>query len=434
MSSITPPRKNSLEGTEQWTENCNTRAELASQYVAFEKQLDFHDTVKIYWRSIFWVLYGLIVVFGYGIDGVIAANLISIPRFRQDYGERFGSNENVAYIIPAVWISLFNGTSQISAVIGAYLAGFLAERIGRKNTNLIACILSMGGVAGQYASNGSLVIMIVGKIINGFPIGMWLVLGPLYASEVAPLKLRGWLIAMTNIIQLSGVLLLTGVVYKLGPMEETISYKAPIACQWVVPVIVLLTIPFWPESPVWLVRRARHEDAARSIRRLYGNKGRIDNDGLLAQLQEACIQEQEIRRGGKSSYMECFSKLDRRRTLLCMFIYVCQYLSGLVFVLGYQSYYYQLVGFSAHKSFLLGMLNNTSMFVANILSWFLLSTVGRRPLIVWGQLLGAVFLFVVAGCSIAGTRPGYIATVSFMFIWVCFSFPHLGSLSSDFDD
>ena len=405
------------EGSE-WYEDVTTRQELAERYTAFEKSLTFWQTFKLYWRSILWVFYGELVVFGYGIDGVIAAYLLGIPRFRSDYGERFDSGSEVSYIISANWISIFAGVSQLTAIIGALSTGYLADKIGRRYTNLLSCVISIGGVAAQYASRGSLGILCAGKAINGIPIGMWLVIGPLYASEVAPLQLRGWLTAVTNIVQFSGVLVFTGIMYVLGPKDSKLAYELPFACQWIVPSIVILTIMFWPESPVWLVRVGKREQAIKSLQKLHGTS-KIDKDGLLAQIEETIAKEKEALAGQENmSYLECFKKQNRHRTLISMFVYGCQYLSGLVFVLGYQSYFYQLIGFSAQKSFFLSMLNNVFMFIANICSWFLIAAVGRRPLIVWGQLCGAVCLFIVAGCTTIGTNKGYLATVSFMFVWV----------------
>lgn len=256
--------------------------------------------------------------------------------------------------------------------------------------------------------------------MNGLSIGAWLVIGPLYASEVAPLKLRGWLTAMTNIIQFSGVLVFTGIMYKLGPQNHADAYIIPFACQWIVPCVMLLTVWFWPESPVWLVRTGRIDAAKRSLRRLHGAKSAsIDPDAILALIRDTAHTEQEHRvQTANVTYADCFAAVDRKRTLICMFVYGCQYLSGIIFVLGYQSYYYQLTGFDAKMSFLLGMLNNCSMFVANILSWSLIGFVGRRPLIVWGQFACALTLLIVGGASVPGRKDTYLVTIAFMFVWV----------------
>lgn len=273
----------------------------------------------------------------------------------------------------------------------------------------------------QYIStrNGSLAILTAGKALNGLPIGAWLVIGPLYASEVAPLKLRGWLTAMTNFIQFSGTLLFTGIMYRLGPRDDPNAYIVPFVCQWIIPCLVLLTGWFWPESPVWLVRAGKMDEAKKTLQRLHGSETSIDKGSILALIEETADQEREHSAATAGlTYKACFAARDRSRTLICMFIYGCQYLSGIVFVLGYQSYYYQLAGYGAQKSFLLGMLNNCSMFVANILSWPLLTVVGRRPLIVWGQLVCACTLMVVGAASIPGTNSTLITTISFMFLWV----------------
>jgi MFS family permease len=321
-------------------------------------------------------------------------------------------------VIPATWQSLYGGVAQLAAIVGAYGTGWLADKIGRRYTNLISCCISVAGVGIQYASvpSGSLGILTAGKAINGISIGMWLVIGPLYASEVAPLVLRGWLTAITNITQFTGVLIFTGVMYKLGPMQSSLAYKIPFICQWIVPCLVILTVFFWPESPVWLARTGKHDQALRSLEALHGRDKGINAKAILAQIEETIAQENQ--NTAQPSYRECFSKRDRHRTLISMFIYGCQYLSGIIFVLGYQSYFYQLMGFTAEKSFLLGMLNNIVQFVANILSWGLLSYVGRRPPIIWGQFACAITLFIIGGVSLIGTFPGYIATVAFMFVWV----------------
>ncbi|KAF4478563.1 maltose permease [Fusarium agapanthi] len=342
-------------------------AEAAAKQIAYEKTLSFAQSVRVFWRSTLWILYVQLVVFGYGIDGIIAA-----------------------------------------------------DKIGRRNTNMLFCAISIVGVGLQYHStrDSSLPLLTVGKAINGLSIGAWLIIGPLYASEVAPLKLRGWLTAMTNFIQFCGTLLFTGIMYKLGPRNDADSYIVPFACQWIIPAIVLPTIWLRPESPVWLVRAGRRDAAVKSLDRLHGDSKDIDKKAILAVIEQTTRNEQDYRSVTSSvSYASCFQKPDRQRTLISMFIHGCQYLSGIIFVLVYQSYYYQLAGFGAQMSFLLSMLNNCSMFVANILSWPLLTVVSRRPLIVWGQFICAVTLFIVGGASWPGSQSTNLVTIASMFVW-----------------
>jgi hypothetical protein len=57
-------------------------AEAAANQIAYEKTLSFAQSVRVFWRSTLWILYVQLVVFGYGIDGIIAGNLLAIPKFR----------------------------------------------------------------------------------------------------------------------------------------------------------------------------------------------------------------------------------------------------------------------------------------------------------------------------------------------------------------
>lgn len=62
------------------------RAVLAAEFTQYEKSLTFRQTLRIFWRSTLWVAYGQLVVFGYGIDGIIAGYLLAVPQFR--YAEK----------------------------------------------------------------------------------------------------------------------------------------------------------------------------------------------------------------------------------------------------------------------------------------------------------------------------------------------------------
>jgi MFS transporter, SP family, general alpha glucoside:H+ symporter len=57
-------------------------AEAAANQIVYEKTLSFAQSVRVFWRSTLWILYVQLVVFGYGIDGIIAGNLLAIPKFR----------------------------------------------------------------------------------------------------------------------------------------------------------------------------------------------------------------------------------------------------------------------------------------------------------------------------------------------------------------
>jgi MFS family permease len=410
---------------DEHVEDINTTAEKAARFNQAEKDRSVWQTIKDYRVAIFWVLYGQICCCGFGIDQIIAGSLLAVPMFRKDFGEPYVVSAYQDYIIPSYWISIYTATSQLAGMVGAGVAGYLADKIGRRNTSFISCCVSIIGVGLQFAAKGSLPLLTVGKTVNGVALNSWFVLGPLYASEVAPLKLRGWLLSVTSFSTYVGIVVFTGVMYVCAQWTTVWSYQLPLALQWIIPCVVLLTVLLWPESPVWLLRVGRRDDALKSMARLYGTGERVDVDGLLAHFEETLRLEREsLVLGASVGYKECFHKKSRIRTFTVMFVYCCQYLSGVTFVLGYQSYYLQIIGYNTRDSFVYTMINNSLSMLGFPISWYLISTIGRRPMLVWGQLVGAVILFVIGGLSTSTAKAAAPATVAMIVLWVRSHHPH----------
>lgn len=86
-----------------------------------------------------------------------------------------------------------------------------------------------------------------------------------------------------------------------------------------------------PESPWWLVRKGRSEDARRSILRLASphKNPDFDADETLAMMQHTTALENEITSG--SSYLDCFKGHDRRRTEIVCMVWAIQNLCGNAF-------------------------------------------------------------------------------------------------------
>lgn len=412
--------KEEVIGAIDQVEDVTDRAQSAARFAEFEKSLTFVQATKLYWRSCLWVLYGMLLVVNFGMDQIISGSALAVPRFRQDFGKAFDYGNGVTiYIITATWLSVFSGVAQAAAIVGTFSTGYLADKIGRKYTAALSCIISIGGVAAQFFANGSLPILTVGKAINGISIGMWLVIGPLYAGEVAPYRLRGVLTGMTNVAVQLGVLIFTGVFYQTGTGLSRGSYLVPFACQWIIPGLILVTFLVWPESPVWLVRVNRREAAIKAIRSLHGSTSAIDRDGILAQIEETLALEKEEDKSDKAaSYQECFNKLHRRRTFAVMFVYCCQYLGASTFIIGYGPYFYQIIGYSAHTALLLGFTFTAFCFATIVIASICVAALPRRPFIVWGQLIAAACLVIIGGVSIAENSKSNIAVIVFIFVWV----------------
>ncbi|KAF5016118.1 hypothetical protein F66182_12305, partial [Fusarium sp. NRRL 66182] len=104
------------------------------------------------------------------------------------------------------------------------------------------------------------------------------------------------------------------------------SYRIPFALQWIWPLPLMIVCFFAPESPWYLVRHDRLEEAKHSLRRLGGNKTEEQINGQLAMLVHTAKIESSLEVG--KSYLDCFKGTDLRRTEICCLAFVGQIMSS----------------------------------------------------------------------------------------------------------
>lgn len=101
--------------------------------------------------------------------------------------------------------------------------------------------------------------------------------------------------------------------------------RIPIALQWMFPTPLLILVFFAPESPWWLVRKGRLEEAARSVERL-GRKSRTTKSSDTVAMMRRTIDLEKSQK--KPSLLELFKGTDLRRTLIVCGVYAAQNLTG----------------------------------------------------------------------------------------------------------
>lgn len=222
-------------------------------------------------------------------------------------------------------------------------------------------------------------------------LGTYVVVAPAYASEVCPVPLRGILTSFINLSFVTGQLIANGVIAGTSQLDSHWAYSAPFAAQWVWPLIILVLWPWAPESPWWLVRKGRLDDAEKSLRRLASEK--IDVKPTLAMIIATDAFEHALEAG--STYGDCFKKINLRRTEISIGVYTIQVLSG-IYLVGYATYFFELAGLATAHAFAMGVGFLAVGFIGTICSWILLSYVGRRRIYNCG-LTALVILLLIIG-------------------------------------
>ena len=248
--------------------------------------------------------------YGYLYDGSVRyPDSMSLPMTRADRGEIVS--------ISAPWQTGLSMGNPVGQVVGALVAAYPMDRFGRKKT-FAACVALTGACVFIQFFSRSLKVLLVGELIGGLILGCFVVIAPAYASEVCPMALRGHLTSFVNLCFVIGQLLGNAVTAGTSQLNNHWAYSIPFALQWFWVLIILPVMFFIPESPWWLVRKGRLEEAEKSLRRLASSKVQ-DLSAALTVIIETDRLEQELEAG--STYMDCFRGANLRRTEISIGVY-----------------------------------------------------------------------------------------------------------------
>lgn len=216
------------------------------------------------------------------------------------------------------WIS---SIVAIGALVAPFVAGPLADKIGRKWVLLsssvfyiLAYILMMIG--------GEVWVLLLGRLIQGFGVGFVMTVVPMYVGEIATDNVRGATGSLMQLFIVSGILY----VYAIGPY---VSYQALQWCCIVVPVIFDIVFFFMPESPYYYAGKGRKMDAIKSLQYLRGQSA----DGVQNEMAtiQAVVEESNVNRG---TIFDIFSNPGNRKALfISAGLIIFQQLSGINVVL-----------------------------------------------------------------------------------------------------
>jgi len=310
---------------------------------------------------------------------------------------------------------LLRGLAQSSALfgclIGAVFSGIISDKSGRKRLLILSGLLFTVSAVGT-AFAGNFLFFNMFRIIGGIGIGLASNLSPMYIAEISPARMRGRFVSINQLTIVIGILAAQIVNWLIArPVPEGVSleyildsWNGQYGWRWMfgaetLPASMFFLLMFFvPESPRWLLKYGRDEQAAGILSRLGGAK----YAGTAIEDIKKTLADEEI---AHVNFRDLFEPKLRRIVMLGVFLAVLQQWCGINVIFNYAQEVFAAAGYGVSGI----MFNIVITGIVNLLFTFVaiytVDRFGRRILMLIGAgglagiyaILGAGYYFQSTG-------------------------------------
>jgi SP family general alpha glucoside:H+ symporter-like MFS transporter len=385
-------------------EKSDTLVDMAQLGTDQEHSLGTLEAVRIYRKGVmFCVLITLSIIMRMYDIGIVNS-FFALPAFRERYGFPVPGNPAAGKQIPAPWQVALGIASLVGQVIGATLITWPMEWWGRRKT-LAFCLCMTAALVFMQFFAPSIQVLTASEYLSGVVWGSYQVLIPTYSAELLPTVLRPYLAAYIAVNYDIGQLMIAGVTKGFDNWTSEWGYRIPFAIQWMWPIIVLPILVFTPESPWWLVRQDRLEEANKALHRLSSPDPKVDIGRTLAMMQKTDLYERKIEEG--ASIWDCFKGSSLRRTEIVIMIFFAQDFAQSPIS---PTYFFEQLGLSTDQAFDMSLGMTSVALVCGLCTAFMLRFYGRRSIFTMGIGILCFLQFIVAFLDLA---PNYTSNSGF---------------------
>ncbi|MEY3239322.1 MAG: hypothetical protein RIR11_760 [Bacteroidota bacterium] len=302
----------------------------------------------------------------------------------------------------------------IGCIFGAMFAGWASDRFGRKKVLLLTAILfAVSAIGAAFPSN--LMQFAVFRFIGGLGIGAASMVSPLYITELAPAAIRGKLVSYYQLAIVIGILVIFFVntlIQGMGDEAWNVEYgwRLMMASGVFPAALFLIALFFVPESPRWLTKEGR-EDEALDI--LSSINGAAKAGEILREVKSTLHEEQ-------GTLGELFTGRFRKAIFVGIVLCVFSQVQGINAIMYYAPEIFKSIGTGTESAFqqtvIIGIINTLFTFVA--INW--VDKWGRKTLLLWGGAGMALSLFMV-GLAFHFGWTGYGLLLFILMYIACFA-------------
>jgi SP family sugar:H+ symporter-like MFS transporter len=293
----------------------------------------------------------------------------------------------------------FNVSSMLlGCAVGAFSAGRLADKFGRRPLLMVAAILFIISAWGSGIAGTSFEFVIF-RILGGLAVGAASVMAPAYISEIAPARFRGTLTSVQQFAIIFGLFSAFVSNYFLADYAGSsmaqlwLGYQAWRWMFWIelIPATAfLIALFFIPESPRYLVISNNNEQAKKVLGNLYGV---LDGEVKMREIEISLAKDHHKPR--LSDLLDKVTGKIRPIMWVGIGLAVFQQLVGINVVFYYGAVLWQAAGFSESDALMINMIGGAVSIAAVFVTMYLIDKVGRKPFLLVGSIGMTITLSVM---------------------------------------
>lgn len=285
----------------------------------------------------------------------------------------------------------------VGAMVGAGFSGRLSDAWGRRRLILAAAVVFTVGTAGAVLATAAWPL-IIARFVIGIGVGVASVVVPLYLTELAPKDARGRLTSLMQLLVTIGIFVAYLTDYALS---DSSAWRWMLGLGALPAVLLGLGIYFQPESPRWLVKRGRADQARSVLTRMRGGGSAVEQE--LEEIREANRSSEYEKSVG---LREILAPLLRPALLVGLGLVFFQNFMGINTIIYYAPTLLTTLGFGTSGA----ILANVGIGLVNVLMTLpalaMLDKVGRRSLLYVGSIGMLVSMLVLGAVNVAGVTYG----------------------------
>ncbi|KAJ5895619.1 hypothetical protein N7495_007310 [Penicillium taxi] len=322
----------------------------------------------------------------------------------------------------------------LGGLVGALSCTALGDRLGRRKTVFLGAILTIIGQLLQ-TSAYSLAQFVVGRVILGIGVGQWSVAVPVWQSECTSAKHRGRHVVLDGICICLGYTLCNWIDFGLSKIGGSLEWRIPLVVSFFFSLIVAFSVFLLPDSPRWLVRVGRVDDAIVSLAAYKG----LPEDDESVRLEIAGIENSLETTVDSASLLDIFNpkKPDDERLLyrfcLCVGLQFFQQMCGGNLISTYVSVIFQQnLDMDSDLARILASCAMTWKFMCSFVAFFAIDRLGRRKIFMISGAGMSICMMVLTITNSFGKENHTASIISAVFIFIFNSFYPVGFLGGNF--